>query len=211
VTNLLDMGFTAVLLPTWVHTHGYGAGVLGLIGSVYGLSGTVGSVIAALVGDRLPRRTTFIAGFLLCGAPRWVVLGLDAPVPAVLAVCLVGGLGAGVLNPILGAVYAQRIPRDLLGRVNSMSDAVAWAGMPLGSAAAGLAAVAVGLSPVLLVGGSVYLVVTLLPVRGAAWHELDRRPATGPRTAAAVPASPDGAAEPFGGPAVAMASDQDGM
>lgn len=194
VTNMLDMGLNSVLLPTWVHTHGYGPGTLGLIGSVYGLASTGGSVLAAVFGQRLPRRATFVAGFLLCGAPRWVVLGVGAPLPVVLAVCLIGGTGAGVLNPILSAVYVQRVPRALLGRVNAMSDAVAWAGMPLGSAVAGLAVVAIGLAPVLLIGGGAYFLTTLTPARGSAWRELDRRPDPAPgavadRTSATATAS----------------------
>lgn len=53
----------------------------------------LGSVIAAAVADRLPRFTTYLAAFLVCGVPRFVVLALDVPLVAVLAVAAVGSSG----------------------------------------------------------------------------------------------------------------------
>lgn len=180
VTNLLDTAMSSVLLPTWIRTHGYGPAALGLVGSAFGLAATAGSVAAAVLGERLPRRAVYLAGFLLCGAPRWVVLAGGAPLWAVVGISVAGGAGAGFLNPVIGAVLVERVPRGLLGRVTAIAESASWAGMPLGGLVAGAAVVGVGLAPVLAVGGAVYLVTTLLPTRLPSWRGLDTRPAPRP-------------------------------
>jgi MFS family permease len=81
-----------------------------------------------------------------------------------MAVYAVGGIGAGFINPVLGAIWVERIPSHLLGRVNSLSDAVCWTGVPLGGVVAGAAVTVIGLAPALLAGGAVYLIATMAPV-----------------------------------------------
>jgi MFS family permease len=172
-TNLLDTAFNSVLLPTWIHSHGYGPAQLGLIGSTFGLFATFGAVLAAMLGTRMPRRTIYVVGFLVAGAPRWAALAFGAPIWLIVAICMVGGLGAGFINPILGAVFVERIPRHMLGRVNALAESLSWAGMPLGGLAAGAAVAGIGLVPVLAAGGVCYFVATTLPTRSPHWSEMD--------------------------------------
>ncbi|MEU1506169.1 MFS transporter [Kitasatospora sp. NPDC005748] len=202
VTNLLDAGFMTVLVPLWAQQSGGGPAAIGLTGSAWGIAAVTGSLIAAAVAHRLPRRVVFFAGFLLCGAPRFLVLALDAPIGVVLAVFAVGGFGSGFLNPILGAVTFERVPRHLLGRVGALGDSLAWAGIPLGGLLAGAAVALSGLIPVLLVGGGLYFATTSLAALRPEWREMDRLRGRGPaadpreaeRSAPPVP-SPPGAAE----------------
>ncbi|MFD9595415.1 MFS transporter [Kitasatospora sp. NPDC059973] len=202
VTNLLDAGFMTVLVPLWAQQSGGGPAAIGLTGSAWGIAAVTGSLIAAAVAHRLPRRVVFFAGFLLCGAPRFLVLALDAPIGVVLAVFAVGGFGSGFLNPILGAVTFERVPRHLLGRVGALGDSLAWAGIPLGGLLAGAAVALSGLIPVLLVGGGLYFATTSLAALRPEWREMDRLRGRGPaadphepeRSAPPVP-SPTGAAE----------------
>ncbi|MGW2373062.1 MFS transporter [Kitasatospora sp. NPDC001683] len=174
VTNLLDAGFTTVLVPVWARESGNGPAVIGLIGSVLGVTAVAGSLIAAALAHRLPRRTVFFVGFLLAGAPRYLVLALDAPVWVVVTVFAVGGFGSGFLNPILGAVLFERVPRHLLGRVHALSDSLAWAGIPLGGLLAGAAVALVGLIPGLLTAGVLYFATTTLTGLRPEWREMDR-------------------------------------
>jgi MFS family permease len=122
----------------------------------------------------------FFAGFLVAGAPRFWILAGHFPLWTVLAVCVVGGFGAGFLNPILGAIPFELVPQRLLGRVLSLGQAVGWAGIPLGGLVAGAAVTAIGLAPVLLVGGGAYAAVTCLAGLRPEWRQLDalrgRRP-----------------------------------
>ncbi|WP_327683388.1 MFS transporter [Kitasatospora sp. NBC_00458] len=190
VTNLLDAGFFTVLVPVWARESGGGPAAIGLIGSAWGIAAVAGSLIAAAFAHRLPRRTVFFVGFLLCGAPRFLVLAVDAPMGVVLAVFAVGGFGSGFLNPILGAVQLERVPRHLLGRVNALGDSLAWAGIPLGGLLAGSAVALAGLIPVLFVCGGLYFVTTTLSGLRPEWREMDRRRGRGPVAAAAASSSP---------------------
>ncbi|MGW6282274.1 MFS transporter [Kribbella sp. NPDC055071] len=164
VTNLLDTAVAAVFLPVWIREHGYGPGHTSLILTAFGVTATLFALVASAVGDRLPRKLTFTLAFLICGAPRFIVLAVGAPLWAVVAVYAVGGIGAGFINPVLGALFIERIPREMLGRVSSLAEAVAWVGVPLGGIAAGAAIAGIGLAPALLVAGAVKLVATMSPV-----------------------------------------------
>ncbi|MEW2492955.1 MFS transporter [Streptomyces nodosus] len=174
ITNLLDAGFTTVLLPVWAKDSGSGPTAIGLVGSVTGAAAVGGSLIAATAAHRLRRRLVFFAGFLLAGAPRFLVLASGAPMGAVLAVFAVSGFGAGFLNPVLGAVLFERVPRRMLGRVNALGDSLAWAGIPLGGLVAGAVVASFGLVPALLAGGSAYFLTTTLAGLRPEWREMDR-------------------------------------
>lgn len=176
ITNLLDAASGAVLVPVWIRDSGYGPAQIGLLGSAFGITATAGALLAAALGDRLPRRMTYLVGFFIAGAPRFVVLAFGAPIWVVAVVWAIAGFGAGFLNPIIGAIYIQRVPRALLGRVGALSDSVAWAGIPLGGILAGAAIAGIGLAPALLVAGGIYLVTTTVPGFLSQWKEMDVRP-----------------------------------
>lgn len=175
ITNLLDAAFMTVLMPVWAKESGNGPSAIGLTGSAMGAAAVAGSLIAALAAHRLRRRLVFLGGFLLAGAPRFLILTVDAPPGLVLAVFAVSGFGAGFLNPVIGAVLIERVPRRLLGRVNALGDSLAWAGTPLGGLIAGAVVSSAGLVPVLLVCGAVYFLVTSLAGLRPEWREMDRR------------------------------------
>ncbi|MFE6887388.1 MFS transporter [Streptomyces sp. NPDC057694] len=174
ITNLLDAAMSTVLIPVWAGESGRGPAAIGLVGTSMGAAAVAGSLIAAAAAHRLPRRAVFFAGFLLAGAPRFLVLAIDAPMGAVLAVFAVSGFGAGFINPVLGAVLFERVPRPMLGRVNALGDSLAWAGIPLGGLLAGAAVTAVGLAPVLFACGTAYFLTTNLAGLRPEWRAMDR-------------------------------------
>lgn len=174
-TNLLDAALFSVLLPVWAHQTGHGPTAIGLLAAMLSGTAIASSLFAAAVGHRLPRRMTYLVGYLIAGLPRFAILAVDVPLPVVAAVFAVSGLGSGVLNPILGAVIFERIPRPLLGRVNSMGSSLAWAGIPLGGIVGGGMVALAGLGPALLISGVAYFVVTTLPGLQPEWREMDRR------------------------------------
>jgi MFS family permease len=88
-------------------------------------------------------------------------------------VCVISGVGAGGINPILGAVQYRRIPRRLQARVLGAVNATAWAGMPIGGLAAGALVESVGLRPTLLLCAAIYFVTTLAPFVFPAWRGMD--------------------------------------
>lgn len=173
-TNLLDQAFMAVLLPVWARESGHGADTVGLVISVFAATSILAALIAAALGDRLPRRTVYMVGFVIGGVPRFLAMALSLPLWAVLAVFAIGGLGSGFINPIIGAVTYERIPDQLLGRVRTLCNALNWAGIPLGGPfAAALLAVS-GLTGALLVVGCCYLVAIVVPGLRPEWSQMRR-------------------------------------
>lgn len=175
LTNLLDQAYFTVLLPAWALHGDRGSEAVGLVLAVSGAGAVTGSMVAAAIGARLPRFVTFVVAFMLAGAPRFVALGLEIPLLAVLLVALVGGCASGFLNPILGAVMIERIPPALYGRVSSLNSAFCWALMPFGGLVAGWLIVGVTLSPALIVCGAAYFVFTVLPLLMPGFREFDHR------------------------------------
>lgn len=163
--------------------------LIGAAAAALGITATFASIAAASLAHRLPRRVTYLAGYALGGAPRFLVLVTGAPLWAVLATFAVSGLGPGFINPIIGAVIYEQIPRPLLGRVIALTDSAAWAGIPVGGLAGGLLIAAAGLSPVLVISGLAYLLVTTTAGLRPEWADMDRargsnsaRPGRGQRT-----------------------------
>ncbi|MFB7312011.1 MFS transporter [Streptomyces sp. NPDC056192] len=179
ITNLLDAAFAAVLMPVWARESGNGPTAIGLTGSVLGATAVGGSLIAAMAAHRLRRRVVFFTGFLLAGAPRFLILASHAPMGVVVAVFAASGFGAGFLNPVLGAILFERVPRRMLGRVSALGDSLAWAGIPLGGLIAGATVASVGLVPVLIAGGVSYFLTTNLTGLRTEWREMDRVSARG--------------------------------
>jgi MFS family permease len=177
ITNLLDQAWSAVLVPVWARDSGYGVAAVGLLGATFGAAAILGSVVAATYAARLPRFKVYLVGFLVAGVPRFVALALGAPLWVVLVVGFIGGCGSGFLNPILGAVLFERIPKPLMGRVSSMNLAMSWSLIPFGGLLGGIAIAAIGLSPALLAIGTAYFLTTMLPAVQPRWREIDRRPA----------------------------------
>jgi hypothetical protein len=191
VTNFVDQAGGAVLSPVWAHDVAHSSVALGLLGGATGLGAVLGNALATWLGPRLPRRMTYAVGFFVGGAPRYVALALAASVSPVLAVAFIGGLGLGGLNPVMGAVQYERVPRHMQARVLGAVRASAWAGIPFGSLAGGLAVSAFGLRPALLAAATIYGVTTLAPFAFPVWRQMDRsRPHPRPgRAAKAGPGS----------------------
>ena len=174
VTNLLDLAWSAVLLPVWARESGAGVAALGLVFSVWGGASMVGSFVAAAYGPRLPRFRTYVAAFLVTGLPRFVLFAIGVPGWAILAMCVVGGCASGFLNPVLGAVQFERIPPALVGRVTALNSALCWSLMPLGGVLGGLLVSGVGLNPAMLVVGACYFAATMAPTLLPHFREMDR-------------------------------------
>lgn len=174
-TNMLDQAFMAVLLPVWAKETGNGAEAVGLVVSVFAATSIVSALVAAGVGERLPRRAVYLIGFTIGGVPRFVAMATGAPLWLVLAVLALGGLGSGFVNPIIGAVTYELIPTPLLGRVKTLAQAVTWAGIPFGGLlGAGLVTLA-GTSGALWIVGGLYLVAIGVPALNREWTHMRKR------------------------------------
>ncbi|WP_420080662.1 MFS transporter [Streptomyces sp. JL4002] len=176
ITNGLDQGWSAVLLPVHGRDDLGGATALGLLISLFGGFALLGALLYGAWGDRFPRRAVFAAAFLIGGAPRYVVAALtDTALPMAVTMAL-AGLGVGMLNPILSTVMYERIPESLRSRVSGVTTAGCELTMPLGGLAAGLLVDGFGIGTALLLFGGTFLLTTLAPLVFPAWRGLERRP-----------------------------------
>jgi MFS family permease len=185
ITNLLDQSFSAVLLPVWVREHGHGIGTVGGYFATWAAASAVGAGTAAWLAQRLPRFRVYVVAFLVTGLPRFLVFAFAPAMPVVLVVAVVGGLFSGFLNPILGAVIFERIPRPVLGRVSSLVTSLCWALIPVGGLLGGVLVGAAGLTATLVAVGAAYLAATMLPVLLPSFRNFDGAPAAGPTARAA--------------------------
>jgi MFS family permease len=157
---------------------------VGIVGGVFGVGAVTGNAVLTWLAPRLPRRVVFGLGFLVAGGPRFAILAVAGSVPPVALVAFIAGFGAGSINPILGAVEYERVPRHLQARVLGIVGALAWAGIPFGGLLGGVAVEGVGLAAAALAVGAIYLVATLAPFVFPAWRQMDERRVVAPAVAA---------------------------
>ncbi|MEX0170744.1 MFS transporter [Streptomyces sp. LMG1-1-1.1] len=204
ITNGLAQSWSAVLLPVHAREELGGSTALGLLVAVFGGCALIGALLYAAVGHRFPRRPVVAVGFLLAGAPVYVTAALTDTTTPLLVAMAFGGLGAGVLNPILGAVFYETVPAELRSRVGSASTASVLLTTPLGGLAAGLLVERTGITTALLTVGGLYFLAALSPVVLPSWRGMDAPRAAkgngGPGVSRTEPASPAPAPGPGGTP-----------
>ncbi|GAB2921456.1 hypothetical protein GCM10027047_18560 [Rhodococcus aerolatus] len=179
VTNTFDSAKSSVLLPVYATERLGGAVALGLLVGVMGGGAALGALVFAAVGHRASRRLTFTVGFVLVAGPPYLALAVGAPLPVLLGVFALAGLGAGAINPILATATLRRVPVAARARVFGLADAGAWLGVPVGALGAGLLVSGVGLSATLAGIAVCYVLVSLVPLLGGPFRLLDARPVPG--------------------------------
>lgn len=174
VTNLFDQGYALVLLPVWVKANGLDVSWVGILLAVFSGGAIAGATIAAAFAERLPRLPVYVAGFICAGPMPMLALAYQVPMPAMLAILAFSGCAAGFLNPIIGAILFERIPKPMVGRVIALVGALAWALMPFGGIYAGVLVDNLGIFVALVLTGTLYLVAALSPVAIPAFRQMKR-------------------------------------
>jgi MFS family permease len=145
-----------------------------LFGLIFGL-GNVGFVVGALLVGRLSRRLgvgrTLVVGSWL-GAMATIVLPFAAGPLAILALFagrFIGAAGASIFNVNAYSVRQDRVPDEILGRVNATFRLVDWGTLPIGALLGGTIGSLLGLRYALvfaaLLGASSLLLLVRSPVR----------------------------------------------
>ena len=174
LTNFLDAIFGGVLQPVYVREV-YGRAMdLGLLIAANGGGAVIGGLIFAAIGHRLPRHATFVGAFVLTGFRYWVY-ALYPPVWVMIVVTLICSIGAGPLNPIIGAIEFERIPSQMRGRVFGAITAGAWLAMPLGMLLGGILTDKLG-TFIMMIGLAItFLITTLSMAFIPAMKEMNRK------------------------------------
>ncbi|MER5706742.1 MFS transporter [Streptomyces sp. NPDC002122] len=176
VTNGLSQSWSSVLLPVHAREELGGPAAQGLLVAVFGGCALAGALLYGAVGQRFPRRAVFAVGFLVGGAPPYVVAALTDTTAPLLVTMAAAGFGVGVLNPILTTVMYEQVPDALRSRVVGASTAGVLLTTPLGGLAAGFLVERVGLTSTLLGIGALYFLTTLAPLVFPAWRAMNTRP-----------------------------------
>lgn len=128
--------------------------------------------VASRVADTVGRRPLILAGLLLNGAFTAAV-GLSGTVSVLLALSLLAGVGAGLLNPAQQAAVADVIGSErTAGKVLAVFQMIQDVGAILGPVVAGLLADAVGFPAAFLATGALVMAASLPWFRTA--ETLDR-------------------------------------
>ncbi len=175
LTNFLDAIFGGVVQPVYVKEVFGNALDLGLLIAANGGGAVIGGLIFAAIGHRLPRHATFVAAFELTGFRFWVY-ALYPSLTVLLITTVITSIGAGPLNPIIGAVEFERIPPNMRGRVFGAITAGAWIAMPLGMLLGGILTDRFG-TFVMMIGLAIsFLITTLSMAFIPAMKEMNRKP-----------------------------------
>ena len=170
-----------------------GAGAWGLAMSAYG----VGLVVTGLLMARWrPRRILLVGnwGVFLFGVPA-LALALEAPLPLLIAAMFLSGVGVTVFAVNWMVALQQEVPEEMFSRVTAYDELGSYSLAPVGTALAGPAAVALGLSGALWACAALCLVLSAVVLIDPQVRRLTRR--APPRTS---PAAPVAAVDPAPAP-----------
>lgn len=171
--NAVQQGSEGVLGPAVSNEHYHGAAGWGLIGAAQ----AVGLLVGGILRLRLrPRRMLLVAtlGFLL-SVPLLFGLAIPLPLAAVLALGVLAGIGTETFGVLWDTTMQQEISQDRLSRVYSYDALGSFALIPLGLAAAGPVAEAIGTSTTLFAAGLISLTATLAVLLVRDVRDLRRR------------------------------------
>jgi len=174
LTNFLDTIFGGVLQPVFVK-QAYGLAFdLGLLIAANGAGAVIGALIYSAISLRVPRHTAFVAGFVLAGM-RYLLYATNPALWFAVSFTLILSTGAGPLNPIIGAVEFERIPKNMRGRVGGAINAGAWLAMPLGMLIGGVLTDLLGTQKMFLGLGVIFTLTTVSMAFIPAMKEMNRK------------------------------------
>jgi MFS family permease len=130
----------------------------GILTATIGVGSLLGSWLAVPAERRLGRVRTLVLSVVLSGASLATPVVTALPVP-IGASMVVGGVGIVLWNVVTVSLRQRITPDRLLGRMNASYRLVGWGTMPLGAAAGGVLAEALGLRGAFLVAAALTLAV----------------------------------------------------
>lgn len=165
VAALLNFTVTPfnTLLPLLIRDHfGGGATELGWLESAVGVGMLVGGITLSVWGGFRKRIYNLLTGILVVGACL-LLTSVAPPTMLWLAIAAAGVLGfvLPIVNGSLQALMQSTVPPELQGRVFTMTRTLSMIASPVGTAISGPAADWVGVTPVLITGASLELVVSI--------------------------------------------------
>lgn len=131
VVNGLLAPFAGVLLPYLANTEWESATRYGLLVSGFGAGALIGSLGASMLTQKISRSNIFRLSLMLLSVPVFVFVFIPE-LPVAWPAAVLFGLGSGLINPMLMALFYRITAPELLGRVNGVISAGAMIASPLG-------------------------------------------------------------------------------
>ena len=166
-----------VLAPLVMKEHYGGASTYGAVLSCFGVGMVVGGLIVLRWHPSRPLLASCV-GAVPFGLGTWMIAFL-VPLPVLLAAQLFAGIGLAIHLALWFTVFQQQVPEAARSRVSSYDALGSFVLIPLGTAAAGPIASAVGVKATLIGAGAVTVAMNLLVLaQPIVWSV--RRPALAP-------------------------------
>jgi MFS family permease len=173
VSNFLDIPLISVVMPVYAKAFYGSPESLGVVVGAFGAGAFVGTLLFGAVGRHWPRRLTFLTCYVTGPLIVFGALVVTPPLGVLVVAAAVAGVVFGPINPIYTTVIQENTPPQMLGRAFGALVALALAGIPFGSALAGLVVDGLGIVPTIIVMGALYLAVTLSMFFNPALHRMD--------------------------------------
>lgn len=159
--NMLTEATLSVLVIFNRDDLGMGDAEFGYLLAIAALGGVVASGVGPRLGSWLGDRRTLIAVLVIQSVTQ-IVISFSSSFAVVAAALALAAFGIVVWNIVTISLRQTIVPDHLLGRVNSVYRFVAWGTIPLGAAAGGVVAAAVGTRSLFLVSGLLLAGVSVL-------------------------------------------------
>ncbi|MEV6287578.1 MFS transporter [Kribbella sp. NPDC051770] len=170
--NAIVSGAFATLGPVLATRTDLGEAGWGLIRSAQ----AVGFLVCSLVLIRLTLRRPLLWGMIAIavqGAPM-LVLGFQPLLVTAMIAAFAAGVGSQIFGLGWDLAMQEHVPDEMLSRAYSYDMLGSVAAIPIGQLAFGPLGLAFGIQPVMIVAGTAYVVVALLPLLSRSVRELPR-------------------------------------
>jgi predicted MFS family arabinose efflux permease len=151
-----------VLAPLVMEEHYGGASTYGVVLGFFGAGLVVGGLVVLRWRPARPLLTSCL-GALPFGLGTWLIAFL-VPLPILLAAQFVAGIGLAIHLALWFTVFQQQVPEAARSRVSSYDALGSFVLIPLGTAAAGPVAAAIGVKEALIASGAITVVTNALVV-----------------------------------------------
>lgn len=159
IGNFASQSWT-VLAPLVMKQHYGGASTYGLVLSMFGVGLVIGGVVVLRWQPSRPLLVSCVAAIPF-GLGVWMIAFL-VPLPVLLAAQVLTGFGLAIHIALWFTVFQQQVPESARSRVSSYDALGSFVLIPLGTAAAGPIAAAIGVKETLIAAGVVTVVTSLL-------------------------------------------------
>lgn len=171
-TNVVVSPLFSVIMPIFVNERFGSARDLGLAFAGVGAGSLAGAFGFVAIGTRTSPRTMLLAGFGVLSVPCWVLV-TGPSLPVIIMAMVLGGLGAGIIIPLVGTVMQQRTPVTLRGGVQCALMGVAILVIPIGTLLGGTMIETIGFRPFVLTMAVALLTVFASMLVNPSLHEMD--------------------------------------